>query len=331
MTPVWLAPMAGFTDAAMRLVCHRRGASLCFTEMACATALARQPAATLRLLEKLPGEGPVAAHLFGSDPDEMAAAAEIVAGLGRFVSIDVNAGCPMRKVTARGCGAALMPRPALVAEIIRRMKAAQPLPVTLKTRLGLVPGKPLAFDLLEAAQDAGAACVTIHARYAADIHSGPPDLATLARVVGRARIPVAGNGGIRGGRDARVMVRETGVSAVVIGRAALGDPRVFTRVASALDLPQEADDGEEAGPVDFARAHGDFLEHLDACEQLQRQLGDTGDHAVVAAFRCHLFRYFSGMRGAAHFRAGLSQCRTLDDIRGAAREITRLNMDGLTP
>ena len=314
--PAWLAPMAGFTDAAMRLVCHRRGASLAFTEMACSTALARQPAATLRLLEKLPGEGPLAAHLFGSDPGEMAVAAEIVASLGRFVSIDLNAGCPMRKVTAKGCGAALMEHPRLVAEILRRMKNAQPLPVTLKTRLGLVPGKPLVFEILQAAQDAGAVGITVHARYAANIHSGPPDLAELARVVGRAKIPVAGNGGIKNGHDALTMVRETGVGAVVIGRAALGNPRVFSDVASALALPQ----GAPRPHAEHSQAHGDFLEHLDACVRLQQQTGALVE-SVATAFRCHLFRYFSGMPGAARFRAGLSQCRTLEDIRGAVENL----------
>ena len=318
---VWLAPMAGFTDAAMRLVCHRHGAALAFTEMACSTALVRQPAATLRLLEKLPGEGPLAAHLFGSDPDEMAAAAEIAASLGRFVSIDLNAGCPMRKVAAKGSGVTLMRDPRLVAEIVRRMKNAQPLPVTLKTRLGLVPGEPLVFDVLRAAQDAGASAITVHARYAANIHSGPPDLAELARVVGCANIPVVGNGGIRCGRDALAMVRETGVSAVMVGRAALGNPRIFSRVANALALPQgEAweDAEDEKKPAGHSRAYGDFLEHLEACENLQRQLEAAGNprtQGVAAAFRCHLFRYFSGIPGAARLRAGLSQCREPGDIR----------------
>ncbi len=320
--------MAGFTDAAMRCLSHHHGAALTYTEMVNASGLLRQSDSTWHLLEKLPGEGPLVAHLYGADPDEMAAAAEKVAALNRFVAIDLNAGCPVRKIAAKGCGAALMPHPGLIAKILRRMGDAQPLPVTLKTRLGLVPETPLAFDLLAATQDAGASAITFHARYASQFHSGPADLALLARVVERARIPVIGNGGIRNARDAFVMLRETHVAALMIGRAAMGNPWLFADVAKVF-----RDAAPEALPDTFEHPaprvlYDTLLQHIDASLELHRQIHANHkiparalppERAVAMAFRCHLFRYLSGLRGSAHLRAGLSQYQTLDDIRDAAR------------
>lgn len=334
--PVFLAPMAGFTDAAMRCICHLHGAALTFTEMVNASGLLRGSDATRLLLTTLPDEGPVAAHLYGADPDEMAAAAETAAASGRFTAIDVNAGCPVRKITANGCGAALMPKPALVRQIIERMVRAQPLPVTLKTRTGLRPGEVLAWDLLQAAEDGGASAITFHARPASQHHSGPVDLELLAGLVSRARIPVIGNGGIQSAADAQAMRAATGVDAVMVGRAAMGNPWVFNSVAGVYALPHDAPPAAcpESPPpspqqrLQALRQHLAFalrLHHL-ACRGIPPPAHVRSPHEVVATtFRCHLFRYLSGLRGAAHMRSKLSTYRTLPDILNAARECVELH------
>ncbi len=310
---VLLAPMAGFTDAAMRRVSHAFGATLTFTEMVNATGILRAADKTWHLLETLPGEGPVVAHLYGSKPEEMAAAAAAVWRTGRFVAIDINAGCPVRKITANGCGAALMPQPGLIGRIVAAMRAAMPLPVTVKTRVGLKPDRVLVHEILQAAEEAGAAALAVHGRFASAMHSGPVALDLLAAVKQAARIPVIGNGGIRSAADARRMVRETGVDGVMVGRGAMGNPWLFHEIADALAAPDA--DPPPTRRRDIAAVRAVLADHLAAARELQLQIRANHrlpawaldpEAAVAMTFRCHLFRYLAGMAGAAHLRGQMS-------------------------
>lgn len=313
LCPAILAPMAGFTDAAMRRMCHTFGAALSTTEMVNAIALLRDTDKTWHLLETLPNEGPVVAHIYGSHPEEMAAAAAAVWRTGRFVAIDINAGCPVRKVTANGCGAALMPQPGLIGRMVAAMRAAMPLPVTVKTRVGLKPDRVLVHEIRQAVEEGGGAALTVHGRFASHMHSGPVALDLLADVKRAARIPIIGNGGIRNAADALRMVRETGVDAVMIGRAAMGNPWIFSEIVAAFTHLDTSPPLPRLRAADEVRAV--LSDHIAAARELQVQIRTNHqlparallpDAAVALTFRCHLFRYLAGRPGAAHLRGRMS-------------------------
>ena len=214
-----LAPLADFTNAAFRKLAYELGADLTYTEMVSAAALAHGSSPTRHLFEKLPGEGPVACQIFGHSPDDLAFAAREATALKRFVSIDLNAGCPMPRIRREGDGAALVPKPQLVHDLLVAIKRETDLPVTLKTRPGPSPDRVTLFELLDAAETAGCAGFTLHARFTSQMHGGPVHLDLLADLVQRAHIPVTGNGGVHDEATLKAML-ETGVDAVMLGRHA---------------------------------------------------------------------------------------------------------------
>ena len=305
-----LAPLAGFTDAPFRRLCHEGGADLVCTEMVSAAGLAHGSSPTRHLMETLPGEGPVACQIFGANETDVAFAAREVSacradGRPRFVEINLNAGCPMTKVTREGAGAKLVEDPAKIGRLLKAMTENTDLPVTLKTRLGPHPRETRIFEILDAAEAAGAKGMTVHARYTSQMHGGPVHLDTLAEVVRRARIPVTGNGSVVDAASAARMAA-TGVSAVMIGRAALANPLIFSA------LKGEAKE-EGASPVS---------RHLAAILEFRRQLVERfpNDHIpsedgyAAVKMHTHLFRYFNGRPGAAKLRARLNAVRTLSEI-----------------
>lgn len=300
--------MAGFTDAPFRRLCFEGGAALCVSEMVSAAALAHGSVPTLQMLETMPGEGPLALQLFGAKPDEMAKAVRIVseklaqAKASPVVALDLNAGCPMPKVTRCGAGAALVKDPPLVGELLCAMRENTTLPVTLKTRLGPHPGEVTVFELLAQAERAGAKGMTVHARFTSQLHGGETHLDILEEVKRRARIEVTGNGSVTGRKSADAMAA-TGVDAIAIGRAALGDPEIFGRLA-----------GRPAN-LDKAGLHIRYL--LEYRRQLAEKYPYVPDEDAFIAFkmRTHLFKYFSGIPGAAKLRQALNTVRTLAEIR----------------
>ncbi len=339
-TPVFLAPMAGFTDAAMRRVCHRFGAALTYTEMVSAVGLLHASDKTWHLLETFADEGPVVAHLYGNDPHVLAEAAAQAAATGRFVAIDLNAGCPMRKITSNGDGAALMKSPDLIGRIVAAMQAATTLPITVKTRLGSRPEQPVVLEILRAVEAAGGAALTVHGRFATQEHSGEVRLDLLAEVKRASRIPVIGNGGVRSVADAQRMFRETGVDAVMIARGATGNPWLFADIAAALAAPQPDTDAPAASSATAVSSDRSALRelrdlrdiravleaHLSGELELRRQIQESQrrlsralppEQAAVATFRCHLFRYLSGMSGSSHVRGQLNAIHTIADIQRA--------------
>lgn len=314
------APMSGYTDAPMRRLCGEFGAEIAFTEMVNAAGLVRGASKTARYLDTLPGEAPAAAHLYGNDPETLAAAAAWVEASGRFAAVDLNAGCPVRKIVSKGAGAALMRDPARLEKIVAAMRSATKLPLLVKTRIGLSPREGPLVEGIERIAGAGADALTIHARYAAHGHGGEPDLAALAEVCRRVSIPVIGNGGIDTAEAARRMVRESGVDGVAIGRAILGAPWVPGRMAAELA-------GAAPAPLSLGDRRNVIERHL----ALQRRLaemhpdagpggaGRAGDAETVAVrrFRPHLARYLRGMQGAGDVRKGLNALRSFAEVRAA--------------
>jgi len=321
--------MAGFTNAPMRRLCHAHGADLTYTEMTNDVGLLHDSDKTWHLLETFGDEGPVVAHLYGSDPATLAEAAAKVEATGRFVAIDLNAGCPVHKITANGAGAALVKKPQLVHDILAAMRRAVTLPLTVKTRLGPHPAAVTVFELLAAAEAAGADAFALHARFTSQGHGGDPRLDLLAEVKRRAKIPVIGNGGVRSAYDAQRMFRETGVDAVMIARAAIGNPWIFEELradlASGDELPVfNATRGRTRRDLSDIR---DTLEaHMAAELELIRLIraryamprhAINPEETLATTFRCHLFRYLHGLKGSSYLRGRLHELHTLAEIRAA--------------
>lgn len=326
---VFLAPMAGYTNAPMRRICFRHGAVLAYTEMTNDIGLLHGSEKTWHLLETFANEGPVIAHLYGSDPSTLAEAAVQVEKSKRFVGIDLNAGCPVRKITSNGAGAALIKEPQRIHDILAAMRRAIKLPLTVKTRLGPTSDKIAIFDILQAAETAGADALTLHGRFTSQGHSGDVNLDLMAEVKRRAKIPVIGNGGVCSPHDAWRMFKETGVDAIMVARAAVGNPWIFEDILSGLASGEEP----PAFSGTCGRTRRDLTvvrralnEHMDSELELNRQLRThyrllcdaiDPEEALATIFRCHLFRYLHGLKGSSYVRGRLYDFHTLEGIRSA--------------
>ena len=304
-----LAPLAGFTDAPFRLICREYGADLTYTEMVSAAGLRYGNAPTRQLLARMPGEDRVACQIFGAREEDVAFAAKEIDPLG-FAEINLNAGCPMKKVTTTGSGAKLIEDPAKIARLVAAMKENTSIPVTLKTRLGPRKGDTRIFEILDAAEKAGIAKLVVHARYTSQMHGGDVWLDTLAEVVKRAHVPVIGNGSVTCPKSARAM-EATGVAGIMVGRAALAKPWLFTVLKGGAQ--------PEISASEMCERHLKAV--LDFREQLMRELPDARipapDAYAAIKMHTHLFRYFSGLPGAAKLRAKLNSIRTIAGIRDA--------------
>jgi len=321
--------MAGFTDAAMRSIAGEHGAALSFTEMTSDMGLLHEREKTWQLLERMDNEVPVMGHLYGSSPESLSEAARKVEERGGFAGIDLNAGCPVRKITKTGAGSALIKNPQLIYNILCAMRKAVKLPLTIKTRLGPHSGEKAIFEILKAAEDAGADAIIVHARFTSQGHGGDTDLHLLSEVKARASIPVIGNGGIRSAWDAWRMFNETGVDAVMVARSAIGNPWIFEEIRGGLASPEppEVYDPTHGRPRrDLANIRKVLLQHLDiqrALLERNRLIYDcpasamTIENSLAVTFRCHLFRYLTGLKGSSYLRSHLQTLNSIDSIIAA--------------
>ncbi len=295
--PLFLAPMAEFTSPPMRVLCEVCGAQRTYTEMVNAEGLCRGSEKTLFLLETFPEERHPWAHIYGSDPMRVAEAAQRVEAMGRFEGIDINAGCPVPRITAQGAGSALLHDLPRLGALLTAVVNAVKLPVTLKTRLGPHPQLSTWRETLQRAEDAGVAAITFHARYTSQGHTGATHLEILREIVQTTPLSVYGNGSIVDRASAEAMAA-TGVHALLIARKALEDPCIFTFSGG--------------NPVKLARQHL----ALELCyrKRAERFSRLTAEEATVLTFRKHLFRYFKGLPGANTMRGKLMELHTLADL-----------------
>lgn len=297
--PFILAPLAGFTDIAFRRLCREYGAGLCYSEMISCHGLVYEQERTRQMLASVPEERPVVFQLFGADPDIMAEAAAILAALP-IDGIDINMGCPIKKVTKRGAGSALLREPKLAAAIIRRVVDNSKLPVLVKIRSGWNHETIVAPEFAKMAEDNGAGAVAVHGRTWSDGFKGKADWGIIGRVKETVSIPVIGNGDVNSYEDGLAMMEKTGCDAVMVGRAALGNPWIFQPGGRPRSM---------AGRTAGLKRH---LELLNAHFPV-----DT----ILARIKNHAGRYFKGIAGGAVIRRRIYNTRTFADLERVVSSI----------
>ena len=295
--PLLMAPMAGVSDAAYRMMARAGGAALAYSEMVSVAGLHYGSDKTWALVVPKDPEPDIAVQLFGSDPAQFGEAVGAVSErLGsRLALVDINMACPMPKVTKGGAGAALMGTPDLASEIVGACVAMAKVPVTVKIRRGLHMGKEVAPQFARKMQEAGAAAVAIHGRYAAQLYRGEADWGVVSRVVGAVEVPVIGSGDVRTHEDALRMLGTTGCSAVMVARGTYGMPWVFCDVV----------------PTSRQRLAA-YACHV-------RLLEATGAH--MARARSLAGWYLRGMPHAASWRNRAMRCVTVDDYLAMVDEL----------
>ena len=304
-----LAPMAGVTDAAMRLLCHEQGSAWAVSEMLSAKGWVfsgSKNRAANDLLARLPGEGVVGLQLFGSEPEYIAEAARQLEDRG-FDFFDLNFGCPAPKITGNGEGSAMMREPRRIGAVVRALADATRRPVTAKIRSGWDADSINAAEVARICQDSGAAAIAVHARTRAQQYAGRADWRVIGDVKRAVSIPVFGNGDVRSGADALRMMAETGCDAVIVGRGAEGNPWVFREIAAALR-------GEETPPPTPRERVDMAVRHF----ELERRL--YGEKLAVLQMRKHIAWYVHGMRGASRFRETINALERGEDVLTALAE-----------
>jgi len=325
-----LAPMAGYTDRAMRLICHRLGAEYTVTEMVSARAVVYNDKKTFSLAKILSDEGPTGVQIFGSEPEIMAEAARILSQpvsaeqAFRFgvpmgadgselkcvapVAIDINMGCPVKKIFSNGEGSALMADPKKIEKITSAVKGATTLPVTVKIRAGIDSEHINAVDCAKAAEAGGSSIVCIHGRTTKQMYGGCADRKIIEKVKNCLQIPVIANGDIVDGASALSMLSDTGADGIAVGRGAVGNPFIFEEI-------QEALSGVPYTKPSLVRQAEVALSQLAlACE-------DKGERAAIPEARKQIAAYLRAFRGAARVRAVINGAETLSEIEGAFSEL----------
>lgn len=304
-SPFVLAPLAGVSDSPFRQLAREQGAAAVYTEMVSADGLVRGHQATLDYCRFEPTERPVGIQLFGSDPGVMAEATRVLNELPeaqRPDLIDINMGCPVRKVVNRCAGAALLTNVPRIRDIVRAMSAASRVPVTAKIRLGWDESSRNVVEVCGALEQSGAAAVAIHARTRAEKFEGRAHWEMIAEARRAVSIPVLGNGDVRGEDDALGMLDQTGCDAVMMGRAAFGDPWVFRRVRALHER------GERLAPPTASERLEAGLRHL-------RLMTDSvGPEAAAREMRKHVAWYIKGLPHSAAVREQVNRTRGVDDM-----------------
>lgn len=287
--PFVLAPMAGITDLPFRGLCREQGAGLVYTEMVSAKAISYRNRNTLPLMEISPGEHPAALQIFGSEPELMAEVARSIEEQP-FDILDINMGCPVPKVVNNGEGSALLKNPALIREIVTAVSGAVKKPVTVKIRIGFEGASVDPVEIAKIIEDSGAAALAVHGRTRQQYYSGHADWETIRKIKEAVSIPVMGNGDVDSPKKAEAMLKETGCDAVMIGRAARGNPWIFREMNHYFQT------GELLPRPSLEELKEMILRHT------RWQIEKKGEYTGIREMRKHVAWYTAGMRHSAGIR-----------------------------
>lgn len=305
-----LAPMAGVTDFAFRTICAELGAAVTVTEMVSSRALVYQDRKSRALLRR--NENSLCgAQIFGNDPEIMAQAAVLALEHSRCDFIDINMGCPMPKIANNGDGSALMRDPALAGRIVRAVKNAVSVPVTVKTRLGWDKGSIYAAAFAQEMEQNGADAITVHGRTKTMLYSGTADWDEIHKVVQAVSIPVVANGDIFSAEDALRCRERSGASLFMLGRGCFGDPWLFAQVNAALAGDRIPERPPLAERMTVALRQFDL-----ACE-------DRGEHIACLESRKQLAWYLRGVAHGGFYKEQISRLSTAQEVYAVVKAIRR--------
>ena len=304
-----LAPMAGYSDRAMRLVCHKYGAEHSVTEMVSAKAVVYGDKKTFALGRIMPDEGPVSLQIFGSEPEIMAEAAAVLSNPPegvRPVAIDINMGCPVHKIFSNGEGSALMRSPELIGKITSAVSKAIDIPTTVKIRAGINKDSINAVECALAAEEGGASLICIHGRTREQMYGGLADREIIRNVKSALHIPLIANGDVVDRDSALNMIRDTNADGIAIGRGAVGNPFVFAEIKAALEGKTYTEPSLEE------RVEVSLL-------QLRAAVEEKGERIAIPEARKQIALYLRSFRGAARIRAEINRALTYTEVEAALR------------
>ena len=308
--PLILGPMAGVTDWAFRSVCASMGADITVTEMVSSRALVYKDRKSAALFKKTKGSI-CGAQIFGNDPAVMAEGARLAMEISGCDFLDINMGCPMPKIANSGDGCGLMRTPELAGEIVKAVKNAVDVPVTVKCRLGWDKGSINVLDFTARMEDCGADMITVHGRTRSMLYTGKADWDMIAKVKAARTVPVIANGDVVDGESAIKCLKWTGADGLMIGRATFGDPWIFAEVKAAME-----------GDMDYDRPQ--LSERIAvAVEQFRLAKEEKGEHIACLEARKHFAWYLRGVPHSSFYKAQVSSVSTMEDVERLAKDICR--------
>jgi tRNA-dihydrouridine synthase B len=319
-TPLFLAPQAGVSESPFRRLCRRFGADVVVSEFVSAEAICQGNERTLEYLRFEEEERPIGVQIFGADPERMAQAAAFVHETFAPDFVDINFGCPVKKVVKRNGGSGCLRDLGLVAGIIRAVERAVPVPTTVKIRSGFDAASRDPVRIGRVCEDAGARAITLHPRTRADMYSGEARWEEIAALKEAVAIPVIGNGDIRTGEDARRMREETGCDGIMIARGSHGDPWLFRQARAALD-------GESVPPdPEVEERFRICIEHAENAIAFERD-----PQRAMRDFRKHLGWYTKGLPAGRDLRQELFTVTSLEEVREKLGQYLRRYLAGNLP
>lgn len=299
---VFLAPLAGVTDASFRLICREHGADMACTEMISANGIKYGNVKTKEMLFSFPGETEKGVQFFGPDAETLLYCVEFIKNTRDIAYVDINMGCPVSKIVKNGEGSSLMKDPLKAEKIVFALKKELKVPLTVKFRRGIDAGHENAVDFAKAIENGGADAITVHGRYASQFYEGVSDINTIAKVKRAVKIPVIGNGDVCDYKSAKRLLNETGCDSVMIGRASLGNPFVFDEIKAGFENREYIQPSTETKLKTL-------LKQAELC------CIDKGEQIGIKQMRKHAAWYIKGMKYSSRFKDILLKINTLDELK----------------